>query len=196
MKISELIAEMNGEIDSNATDAQFVGWINEVNDDLFSMHIKRFTSAQIDAVEGQALYTLPEGIDFDRIEEVYVNDVLYPVKDLREPYTKGYYEDGNKLGLYPVPAADDTDAIRIIYLYVPPHHLVARIEGDSLRIPEAFKNVYKYYCYYKLFLDIRQEPGMASNYAVSHNMELAKYLVYRSRSTGKRNFKQRRRWEL
>lgn len=107
MKLSEIIKEVNKDIDDSLPNADITGWINRALDDL-SPVAKYQKSKAIDLVPGQGTYSLPTDI----VEMVYIDGLNQPLLSSRE--TKdGYKLWGNTLILQPPPT--ETKRITLFY---------------------------------------------------------------------------------
>jgi hypothetical protein len=149
LTVSALITSIASKFDHSYDNQDILDLINEVEQSVYSEYIKEFDSAVLATVAEQSAYDLSTGVSFDAIESLFVNGSEYKKRDLRQHETKGFYKDGDgKLCLYPVPTTTDavgSETVLIVYRKKPAVKLVAAIETDTLSLPEAFTDIYRYY---------------------------------------------------
>lgn len=117
MKISEIIARADGLKPNKYSASTKLAWINHVDGAVWDEIYKHTGFIDVPRQAGIAAYTLPEGVNFEHVTNVYIDgDDIYKISH-RDFETTGYYRgtDG-KLSIYPVPIEDDvTPKLRIAY---------------------------------------------------------------------------------
>jgi hypothetical protein len=121
--------------------------INEVDGAIhYDIHREKLRK-DIALVAGQAEYSLPEGVTFDLIDMVYVNDEEIPKIDETYKDTTGFLKgsNDNTVKIYPVPELSDTQdntSLTVVYLKPFPKHTV--LNNTVLAGPPYDKMYYEY----------------------------------------------------
>lgn len=144
MKINEIVARIDGLKPNKYTATTKRDWINQVDGMIWEEVYKYTGFADIMREEGVAAYSLPVGVRFEMITNVYVDsDDIHKISH-RDFETTGYFRgvDG-KLNIYPVPSEDDTVAgLRIAYrLPFTPH----AADTEEVYIQPPYDKVYDDY---------------------------------------------------
>ena len=118
MKISEIIARVDG-LKPNKYSAEIkLDWINRVDGMIWDDVYQYTDIAEIMRQQGVSAYDLPQNIKFEMVKKVYVDGRQIYIIENGDIETTGYYRgtDG-KLNIYPVPAKDDdtTPGLKIVY---------------------------------------------------------------------------------
>lgn len=110
MKVATLIASILAKMPHTLVNQDVVDFINDVEQQLYNDTIKEFQSTYIPLVASQAQYSFPSGVTLLDVEAVFLNGSEYPKRDLRQHGWKGFYKEGDKLTLSPIPSeTDDTN---------------------------------------------------------------------------------------
>jgi hypothetical protein len=135
MNLTELVDEVNKDLDDSLSKAEIKGWLNRALDDL-TPYANYQKSSTISLVADQKQYTLPS--DLFKIvhlldEEKLVEYHPIPVNDLR---STGYKKWGNEIIFQPVPK-ESKDLTLYYHAKLP--HLVN--DTDTPVIPEEFHDL-------------------------------------------------------
>lgn len=153
--IAQLKTIINNEFpdSTNYVDASYIAWVNELELDIATRIMKKFTTKTISAVAAQEAYSYPAGYGIDDIYSVFYNDNEYQKVDVRTDteaseslYYKFWDKDGT-LAIYPTPL--DTSTITLACLITPTVHSAT---SENLRLPSQFIAAYKYYIYSQIAL--------------------------------------------
>jgi hypothetical protein len=135
MNLTQLIAEVNKDIDDELSNAEITGWLNRAIDDL-SPYANYQKSSTISLVADQKQYTLPSDlykivhlIDEDKMIEYH----QIPVNDLR---SYGYKQWGNNIIIQPTPK--ESKDLTLYYKARLPHLVNA---SDVPEIPEEYHDL-------------------------------------------------------
>lgn len=135
MKLSELQAEINKDIDDSLDNSELTGWINRALDDL-TPFAKYQKSADLSLIQGEKQYTLPT----DLFEIVHMvdedNSKIYLQIPMEDFSSSGFKRWGNMLRFQPTPIEN---ANVILYYYARLPHL--NNPDDVPAIPEEFHDL-------------------------------------------------------
>lgn len=135
MKLSELQAEINKDVDDTLDNSELTGWINRALDDL-SPFAKYPKSVDISLVQGVKQYDLPN----DLFEMVHIvdedNSKTYSQIPMEDFFSTGFKRWGNVLRFQPTPKEN---ANVTLYYYARLPHLVS--PDDVPDIPEEFHDL-------------------------------------------------------
>lgn len=122
-----------------------IAWCADVDGMIRNEIVKVYNTASIARVQDQVGYTLPEGVIFDNIVKVFVDDEDIHKIDQRSIDTTGYYlgSDG-KIYFYPVPEEDDgaTPGIKLVYQVQLARYTATT---DTLIVPYPYAKMYSEY---------------------------------------------------
>ena len=178
MKISELIAKVKGLYANIFTDDNFLDWINELEDKLYTNYIKKKTELPINIVANQASYAMV-GYNFQDILTVKVNGQEYRKRDTEnyEDTIESFYESGGLLKLYPVPIEAAVDGLKVIYLGRPVKKTKALMAIQELELPEKFASLYQNYLISQICL-YNREFEEYNNWTNLYNKDLSDFLKW------------------
>lgn len=105
MKHSELIAEVNKDIDDNLSESDITGWLNRCLDELTPLSRKE--ALKIAAIDESNMYELPD--DLFEIQAIRINGEEYFYLPMNDKDGKGYKVWANNLYLQPAPVSGDIE---------------------------------------------------------------------------------------
>ena len=111
MKVTALIGSVLTKMPHTLTSQDILDFINDVESQLYSETVKEFISTYIPLVANQSQYSFPEGVNILDVEALFVNGLEYQKRDLRQTNKRGYYKEGDKLTLSPIPNKTDTSYV-------------------------------------------------------------------------------------
>lgn len=111
MIVTTLIASILAKMPHTLTSQDILDFINDVESQLYSDTVKEFTSTYIPLTANLTQYSFPTGVTLLDTEVVFLNGTELPKRDLRQKNWRGYYKEGDKLTLSPVPAVSDTSYV-------------------------------------------------------------------------------------
>lgn len=146
MLISDVITYVNELAPNPYQNTTKLDWINHVEGSIWNEIYKFTTFADISRVLLQAAYDLPIGISFSDIVRVFVEGEELFLIDYKDFNTTGFYRTSTgKLGIYPVPTANDVVAsLRVVYKIPFPKFTVM---GDTLSVKEPYSKLYSQYLF-------------------------------------------------
>lgn len=119
-------------------------WLNEVDGNIWTELFKYKTNAVIPLGVGVSNYNLPADADYNRITQVYVNDVEIPKLSKSQFKTTGILMGtGNTVDIYPVP--QEVGSMNIIYLQQYTPHESESIVTDTVLAESPFDKIYFHY---------------------------------------------------
>lgn len=155
-------------------DAALMLWCNECTSEL-ALDGTWTKADTIDVTAGTSLYELADLLpDLVQVHELRHTATGYPLDcctnrtelaDMRADYESGipkaYYVHGHALELAPIPSTTEPSGLTLFYSYYP---------GDldcttnyTPRIPDAFDDVYTYYCLWAAYQKDRTNPRSVQN---------------------------------
>ena len=111
MVVNTLITSVATKMPHALTNQDILDFVNDTEQSLYNDTVKEFISTYIPLVANQAQYSFPTGVTLLDCESVFLYGVELPKRDLRQKNTKGYYKEGDKITLFPVPSASDTSYV-------------------------------------------------------------------------------------
>jgi hypothetical protein len=172
VKITEI-----DDIYTNAySSATKLAWINTVESLFFTQYVKKWVKGKLEYPTVSGYNEVMRSVRIDDAtskmlneneiwEIIQYNGNLYQKVDSRwvsGNLTYYFYIYGENICLFPAPTVDG-DFIDISYLYEPTKMVVENIETDTLLIPDAFNEVYNYYCIYRM-KQVNQEDDAVNWY--------------------------------
>lgn len=144
MKISNIITRIDILKPNGYPPDSKLEWINHVDGAVWNELYKYTGFQDVLRKAGVSEYPLPENVDFSLVLKVFIEgEEIYKI-DYKDFETTGFYRTPNgKLGIYPVPKSDDTEAgLRIVYkLPFIPHGSIE----ENAYIPSPYDKVYDNY---------------------------------------------------
>lgn len=172
MNLSQLIAEVNKDIDDNIADADIIGWFNRCLDEL-SM-LARKEALAITAVDTSNIYELPP--DLMEVVAVRVNGSEYLQIPFNDAYGTGYKVWANNLYLQPQAESGD---VELFY-----HKNLAHL-SESEDVPEiepSFHDLLVLYAVaYSQFMD--EELERQSDAMIRYRQRKEEYESFINRNT-------------
>jgi hypothetical protein len=171
MNLSELIREVNKDIDDSLANIDVTGWINRALDDL-SPYANYQKASTISLVADQKQYALPS--DLIRIVHLLDEDKLVeyqqiPVNDL---YSTGYKRWGNNIIIQPTPK--ENRDLTLYYQARLPHLVNA---DDVPAIPEEYHDLLVLYAVAKAkYQD--EEESMQNNAMQEYMMRKDQFIAF------------------
>jgi len=119
-------------------------WINEVDGSIWTELFQYKTTAVIEMVDGISAYPLPEGANFNRITNAYLNGIEIPKLSNAQYKTTGISRGNNgNVSLYPVPTESGELAISYVEAYIP--HPISNIATSEVLAESPYDKIYIYY---------------------------------------------------
>lgn len=177
-------------------DQDHLDWINDVESSLYSDTVKEFVGFKIALVSGQAAYDFPTGYDILDIESVFVNGSEYKKRDLRQYQTSGYYKETDKLTLHPAPSQTDAvgaESLYVVCRYKPAAKTIDGIATDTLLLPDAFMDIYRYYIYAQICF-LREQFDKGNNWLNMYNSRMKDYKIFYENNRPKQHIPYKKSW--
>lgn len=111
LTVTTLIASILAKMPSTLNTQDILDFINDVEQQIYTETVKEFTSTYIPLTANIAQYSFPTDVNLLDIESVFFYRVNFPKLDLRQKDWRGYYKEGDKLTLSPVPVVSDTSYV-------------------------------------------------------------------------------------
>ena len=168
MLTKDIIDDIKVRYPNSYSEEQLIKWINQVTEDNWEdLAVDEIYITTLDA--NQAIYKLPNTIDFSGITSVIVNEKEYTAKPLPDYKTHGVYfkESEGKITLNPAPVGGEK--LLIYHLHKPQK---VTTEQDNLNIRPQFAEIIKN----AIFIIIAKAAGnvpLANNYVADYNASLA-----------------------
>jgi hypothetical protein len=119
-------------------------WINEVDGSIWAELFQYKRSSVIDTLEGISTYPLPEGTNFNRITNAYLNGVEIPKLSNAQYKTTGISRgDNGNLILYPVPTESGELVISYVESYIP--HSISDMATTEVLAESPYDKMYIHY---------------------------------------------------
>ena len=269
MTVSALITSILTKMPHTLTNQDILDFINDVEQQIYNSTVKEFMSTYIPVTANLAQYSFPSGVTILDIEAAFLNNYELSKRDLRQKNWRGYYKEGDKLTLSPVPSVTDTayvsgagnitfgtatittvgaditgfsvgdvalisgatvagnnkyatvitvaakvltfpastftagadaasvtiykPSLEVISRYKPAVKLVADIATDTLLLPDAYTDVYRYYIYAQLCY-LREQFDKGNNWLVSYNARLNDFKIWYSGVRPRLHIPYKREW--
>jgi hypothetical protein len=141
--VANLLTEVDRQMVNIYTDEDKVGWINEVEQQVYEL----LNEYSVDTITTSSANNSLTGkvYDFEDIRKVLVGGVEYSVSTLNYNDVYSYYKNGTNLSINPAPTGSVT--MVVIYKEKPTVKTVANKSTDKLNIPLSFDKLYKYYIF-------------------------------------------------
>ena len=111
MTVQALITSITSKMPNTLVNQDFLDFVNELEQALYSDTVKEFISTYIPLIANQAQYSFPTGVTLLDCESVFLSSVELTKRDLRQKNSRGYYKEGDKITLSPVPSVSDTSYV-------------------------------------------------------------------------------------
>jgi hypothetical protein len=142
MKVSDVITYIDELKENKFTNPNKLRWVNDVDARVWADIYKYTDFKEVATVIGQAAYSIPDSVDFSRVEAVFVNGVKIHKIDHSALNTTGYYRGADgKINIYPVPTTAG-QTIRIAYSLPFTEH--ASVNDDVL-VSAPYSKIYWQY---------------------------------------------------
>lgn len=148
-------------------DASIIQLINEVDGSIHCNIYKNTLPTDIAVTADTAEYSLPAGITFDLVDQVYLND--FELIKIDESYsdTTGFMRGStaNKVKVYPVPETSDvagSESLRVAYLNPFVEHTTM---SDTVLVDSPFNKMY--YQYLSAMISLFKEDTATYNNMIS-----------------------------
>lgn len=174
MKVSELITDIAAKIDTNASEADMLNWINTLEQSIYRNIIKEGVRAYIDIVAEQATYDISsEAYSFEDINVLIIDSVKYTkISAFSDDAYYTFYKSGTSIVVYPTPLTAKTDGIEVRYVRKPTLKTSENKTTLDLDIIAEYGNefipLYRYYCYRQACVFAR-EYADANTWATMYN---------------------------
>lgn len=192
MKVSEIITSISAKMPNSLANQDMLDFINDVEAQLYNETIKDFVTTIIPTVAGQAEYDFPANVTILDIEALLLDNVELPKRDVRQGNRAGYYGDGGKLTLSPVPSSANT-SIKVISRLKPTVKLIADISADDLLLPSAYIDIYRYYAYAQISF-LREQFDRGNSWLMQFNTRMNDYKMWYNNNKPRMFVKYNRRW--
>ena len=106
--VKTLIDSVDSLYDNTYTDDNKLQWINDLEAKIYSEVIDKFLASYYALEENKSQYDFPSGVEIEDIIRVYVQGKEYYKLSNAFQGRKGYWNEDNKINLYPIPNTDDT----------------------------------------------------------------------------------------
>lgn len=169
-------------------DQTIIQFVNEVDGSIHYEIYKEKTSVDIALVEGQSEYNLPDGVVFDYIDQIYVNDDSLQKIDESYKDTTGFLKGStsSKVRIYPVP--NDSDEIgqkNLTIVYLKPYVKHASL-FDTVFVDSPHDKMYYEYLSAKIGL-FKEDTETFNNMITLYNTSKAEYTAwYNERHTNRK----------
>jgi len=253
------------------TNQDILDFINDVEQQIYNSTVKEFTSTYIPLTANLAQYSFPSGVTILDIEAAFLNNYELSKRDLRQKNWRGYYKEGDKLTLSPIPSVTDTayvstqgairfydnrivttgpdfteflagntiiisgatnsannksavirslvaktltfdddtfiagvyiddnaititlPSLEVISRYKPTVKLVADIATDTLLLPDAYTDIYRYYIYAQLCY-LREQFDKGNSWLIQYNTRLNDFKIWYSGVRPRLHIPYKREW--
>lgn len=119
-------------------------WINEVDGSIWTELFKYKKTAIIEITEDISAYSLPEGANFNRITNAYLDGIEIPKLSNAQYKTTGISRgDNGNLILYPVPIESGELVISYVESYIP--HSISDIATTEVLAESPYDKMYIHY---------------------------------------------------
>lgn len=269
MTVTALIASILSKMPHSLVNQDIVDFINDVESQLYTDTIKEFVSIYIPLVANQAQYSFPTGVTILDTESVFLHGVELSKRDLRQKNWRGYYKEGDKLTLSPVPSTSDTvyvsggneitfaattitttgddftgvaigsiilvsgattaannkyatvtgvaakvltfpadtftagadaaavtisvPSLEVVSRYKPTAKLLANITTETLLLPDAFIDVYRYYAYAQISY-LREQFDRGNNWLSQYKARLSDFRIWYENNRPKQHIQYKKSW--
>jgi hypothetical protein len=269
LTVTTLIASILSKMPHSLVNQDIVDFFNDVESQLYTDTVKEFISTYIPLIASQAQYSFPTGTTILDIESVFLRGVELPKRDLRQKNWRGYYKEGDKLTVSPVPSTSDTvyvsgageitfaattitttgddftgakvgdiilvsgaataannkyatatgaaakvltfpadtwsagldagavtvsvPSLEVVSRYKPTAKLLANITTDTLLLPDAFIDIYRYYAYAQICF-LREQFDRGDNWVRLYNSRMSDYKIWYENNRPKQHIPFKRRW--
>jgi hypothetical protein len=196
MTVQALITSIAGKMPNTLVDQDYLDFVNELEQAVYSDTVKEFTGFDIALVSDQAAYDFPTGYTILDIEAAFLNDIELAKLDLRQYQKKGYYSETGKLTLYPIPSQTDAEgeeSLHVVCRTKPAVKLIANITTDALLLPDAFIDLYRYYIYSQIAY-LREQFTTGDNWATKFNAKMSDFKIWYENNRPKKRVTYKKRW--
>lgn len=197
MKVAELLTQVRAKYHNAYTDTDLIDWINDLEREIYTNHIKEINEDSINLVLDQANYPMT-GYEFEDILNVKVNGQEYKKRDVVNyiDTVESYYKNQGELYLYPVPDAAAVDGLKVLYLGQPTTKTDALKATQDLELADRFANIYRYYLFAQICLH-NKEFTESNNWTELYNNALGKFLMWYWKGMPQNNVTiNKKRWGL
>lgn len=111
MTVATLITSILAKVPHTFTNQDILDFINDVEAQAYNDTIKDLYSTYIPLVAYQPQYSFPTGVGILDCEAVFLYGNEIPKLDIRQKNIKGYYVEGAKLTISPVPSESDSSYV-------------------------------------------------------------------------------------
>jgi hypothetical protein len=174
---------------STVSDDVLIQLVNEVDGSVHYNIFKEQLQTKISLIKDTFEYSLPPGVTFDLIDQVYVNDA--PLLKIDESFkdTTGYYKGSTneKLKIYPVPdVSDETGVTNLVITYLKPFTKYTALT-DSVIVNAPHDKIYYEYISAKINL-FNENMANYNDMVMIYNASLLDYQAwYEERHTNRRD---------
>jgi len=188
VKVADFIIDIKAQMDNPYSDTAIVGWINEVEQMIYSEIIKDYKE-HIFTV-GTAETEVPIALSY--VEDLITKTFLF--EDIRKVEVKhgtsayneysstslayvpdySFYKTGEKLG-YSNPK--DGDSVKVIFKEIPVMKLAANKASEYLNLPNSFLKIHKYYAFAQI-LKLKREFAESGNWINDYNAALSDFRLW------------------
>lgn len=119
-------------------------WINEVDGSIWTELFKYKKTAIIEITEGISAYPLPEGANFNRITNAYLDGIEIPKLSNAQYKTTGISRgDTGKISLYPAPTENGELVVSYVESYIP--HSISDMATTEVLAESPYDKMYIHY---------------------------------------------------
>lgn len=169
-------------------DQTIIQFVNEVDGSVHYEIYKEKTSVDFALVEGQSEYNLPDGVVFDYIDQIYVNDESLQKIDESYKNTTGFLKGStsSKVRIYPVPNdSDETGETNLTIVYLKPYVKHTSL-FDTVFVDSPHDKMYYEYLSAKIGL-FKEDTETFNNMITLYNTSKAEYTAwYNERHTNRK----------
>lgn len=146
----QIITEVNTLRPNAYTDAQKIVWFNQIDEKVKLNELPTYVATNIRRLANVYSYSLPNGVDFEDIDSVFLNGSKIPYVDVRSNDVfyngeKAYFNSSGVLGISPTPTSSDEvsePSLRVVYKQEFTPHTAT---SETLLITNEYKSVYTWY---------------------------------------------------
>jgi len=269
LTVATIITSILAKLPYTYTTQDILDFINDVESQLYNDTIKEFQSTYIPLTANQHQYSFPTGVTILDCEAVYWNQIELVKRDLRQKGLLGYYVEGSKLTIYPMPSITDDSyvsgageitfatnsitttgddfeefvvgdtvlisgattaannkyavivtvadkvltfpastfsagldvaavtiykpSLEVVSRYKPTTKLIADIATDTLLLPDAYVDIYRYYAYAQVSY-LREQFDRGNNWLMQYQNRLNDFKIYYSSNRPKAHIPNKKRW--
>ena len=188
--VQDIIDEVKMRIDvGTVSDNEIIEYINDADAQFMESIFPVYSSVEIPFVAEQYSYDVSTSTQADKVENVYVDDVITPKKRSANDIMDGWYASGTNIVLSDDYVDDGATGMTVVYRRNSIPHLLEDAATDtSLAVPEAYHNLYVYHVLSQI-ASKEADSAAYQNYKNEYNTLLAEALVIVTKNQLSPNYK-------